>query len=194
MIKYIFLSLILFIGVSCQSENKTEKKQDNTVAETVKTNNYISPYDSFSYDVSKDVDPYKLSLNTFQIAKDEFSLEVNIELNQGSFFVSPKSKGSFKGKFRIEFNENNHLEIDKAFTESPESKEVFDSHPYVNGYVNWVKENTKYNKTLKLKEKKGNFTVTGVIKFVIEPKCTLEEIPFILIYENGELIVRRDMC
>ncbi|WP_442266531.1 hypothetical protein ACSIGC_02125 [Tenacibaculum sp. ZS6-P6] len=194
MVKYIILGFTLLFTISCKKENKVEKKQDNTIAETVKTNNYISPYDSFVYDFSKNINLYELTMKTFQIDKDKHSFEIDIKLIQGAFFVSPKSKGDFKGKFRVEISDNKHIAIEKGITESPLSKEVFDSHPFVNGYVNWVKENTIYNKNYKIKTPRENFTVTGVIKFVIEPRCTLEEIPFIIVHERGELRVRRDDC
>ena len=196
MVKYIILSFTLLFTISCKKGNNAEKKEEKTVAENVKKDNYTSPYynNSFVYDVSKNINPYELTMKTFQIDKNKHSFEIDIKLNQGAFFVSPKSKGDFKGKFRVEISDNKHIAIEKGIIENPLSKEVFDSHPYVNGYVNWVKENTTYRKNYKIKTPKENFTVTGVIKFVIEPRCTLEEIPFIIVHEHGELRVRRDGC
>ncbi|SNR15817.1 hypothetical protein [Tenacibaculum jejuense] len=196
MIKYIILGITLLFSISCKKENKVEMKQEKSVAQNIKTDNFTSPYynNNYPYDISKSNMPYELTMKTFQLRTDTHSLEIDMLLHQGAFFVSPKSKGDFKGKFRVEFSESKHIELEDGILESPLSKETFDPHPYVNGYVNWVKENTIYIKNFKILTPKENFTVTGVIKFVIEPRCTLEEIPFIIVHEHGELRVRRDGC
>lgn len=196
MIKYIFLGLAVCVLLACKKEVKFEEKLQKSVAQNNQTNNFNSPYyaNSFAYNTSKELNPYEVNMKTFQIDKDTYSMEINMKLFQGSFFVSPKSKGDFKGKFNIEFKDNKHIELETGLTETPLSKETFDPHPYVNGYVNWVKKNTIYHKNFKLKTRNENFIVSGVIRFVIEPRCTLEEIPFTLVYENGELRIQEDMC
>jgi hypothetical protein len=61
------------------------------------------------------------------------------------------------------------------------------------GFVHLVRENTKYQQTIKVLSTE-NFEIMGHIQFTIEPRCTLEKIPFILTYENGKLRVRMDGC
>ncbi len=196
MIKYIIFSVTLLLTFSCKKENKEENKLQEATIQNVKTNNYTSPYynNSFDYDIYKNKNPYELTMKTFKIDHRKHSFEIDIKLHQGAFFVSPKSKGDFKGKFSVIFTKNTHIKLENGIKETPISKEVFDAHPYVNGYVNWVKEHTTYHKNYTIQTPEENFTVAGVIKFVIEPRCTLEEIPFILVHEHGELRIMRDGC
>ncbi len=163
----------------------------NTTTETKINTDFRN---SFFYPVEKkDKNPYELDIKLHSLSKGEYQLEIDVKLMPGSFFVSPNSKGDFKGKFRMDFKDKSNINLITDLKETPLTIEVFDDHPYVNGKVNWVKENTVYKQKLKVKSKE-NFITTGVIRFVIEPRCTLEEIPFLLVYEHGKLVVRRDMC
>lgn len=72
--------------------------------------------------------------------------------------------------------------------ETPLSK-VDENH----GFVKWVRQNTHYKQSLKVLSNE-NFEVYGYIQFTIEPRCTLEKIPFILSYVDGKLSVKMDGC
>ncbi len=66
-------------------------------------------------------------------------------------------------------------------------------HPFTNGTVNWVRVNTNYKQQLEVATQ-VDFQVFGYIQFTIEPRCSLEKIPFIIKKENGKLKFELDNC
>ncbi len=157
--------------------------------------------------LEKSVDEKPVTFKEFSVNHEDytlhFSLEkgkglkhilvVAIELHNNSYFVSPNSKRDFKGKFRGDFGATENIDFYGDFVETPLSVEVFDTHPYVRGTVNWVREKTIYKQPLLLKTQEY-FQVYGRIIFTIEPRCTLEQIPFSIVHENGELVFVEPKC
>ena len=134
--------------------------------------------------------PYDLNLSLTTKSKNEHNLTASMELHGGSFYVSPFATGDFLGKFTVKLDDNNYVKLGDDIIETPRSKEVFDPHPFVNGKVNWVQENTSYHYPVILKTTE-DFKVSGWIRFTIEPKCTFEEIPFDIINEAGQLRIQQ---
>lgn len=186
---YITSFLIVFLVLGCNSEKKTVKAIAKNETPSPKIVNLIEgPM------VNLSSSPYDIAIKIDKEKKNIYSLDIEMLLHNGSFFVSPNSERDFKGKFSIDIEKNNDLESISELIEMPLSQEIFDPHPFVNGYVNWVKVNTNY-KQLFLRTSDKNFKVGGVVRFVIEPRCTLEEIPFIITYENGKMwIMQNDGC
>ncbi|CAM1343348.1 hypothetical protein [Tenacibaculum amylolyticum] len=186
---YITSILTVFLLLGCSSEKKTVKTIAKTETSVPKIVNLIEgPMVDLSYN------PYDIAIKMDREKKNIYSLDIQMLLRDGSFFVSPNSERDFKGKFRIDIEENNAIESVSELIETPLSQEVFDPHPFVNGYVNWVKVNTNY-KQFFLRTSDKDFKVGGVVRFVIEPRCTLEEIPFIITYEKGKMwIMQNDGC
>jgi hypothetical protein len=102
--------------------------------------------------------------------------------------VSPTEPGAFTGKFTIVLTESQHLQTNGAIMETPLSK--VDENE---GFVKLVRENTHYKQSLKVLSNE-NFEVYGYIQFTIEPRCSLEKIPFILSYVDGKLSLKIDGC
>lgn len=136
--------------------------------------------------------PYNIMFNIETTDNNSF-LVISMELNNDSFFVSPNAKRDFKGKFYMDLGSYTDIDFDGAIIETPLSVEEVDSHPFVNGTVNWVRENTTYKQALKFKSK-GDFEVFGRVRFTIEPRCTLEEIPFGITSKNGVLKITSPKC
>ena len=136
---------------------------------------------------------YTLHFSLEKVNDQKSMLVVAMDLHNDSYFVSPNSKRDFKGKFRGDFGSTESIEFYGDFIESPQSVEEFDTHPFVRGTVNWVREDTTYKQLLLLKTQ-DNFQVYGRIIFTIEPRCTLEQIPFSLVYEDGELVFVDAKC
>jgi len=151
---------------------------------------YNSP--SIDHEVAKD-HPYDVDFTVEKTADGQFILVTSMKLHGGSFYVSPHSTRDFKGKFRIEVAPNEDLSIKDDFIETPRSEEVIDPHQFIDGPVNWVQEDTKYEYSLKVTSKE-DFDIGGKIIFVIEPKCTLEEIPLMFKYRSGVLTVEPWKC
>ncbi len=154
----------------------------------------VSMYNSpdIDHEIAKN-NPYKVDFKVEQTDDGQYKLMTLIEVYGGSFYVSPHSTRDFKGKFRVEIAPNKNLLLGNEFVETPRSKEVIDPHQFVNGPVNWVSENTRYDHPLILNTKE-DFQIGGKIVFVIEPKCTLEEIPLMFKYKDGILTVEPWEC
>lgn len=133
-------------------------------------------------------EPYELNIEIEKSDK-EYNLIVAVDLKGGSFFGSPFSNNDFTGLFEISIEDNKHLVMGNSLIETPPSVETID--PYGNVPVNWVNVNTTYTQNLKLLTQ-GDFEVTGKVKFVIEPHCTLEEVLFTVFYEEGKMIVKKE--
>jgi hypothetical protein len=137
--------------------------------------------------------PYELQLNMKKIKADVYDFELSMDLHNGSYYVSPNAKRDFKGKFTLFMDDTNKLELVSELLETPGSVEEYDPHPFVNGNVNWVRVDTKYNQKIQ-RISKEDFKVSGWVQFTIEPRCTLEKIPFSILYSEGEMTVRVDGC
>lgn len=136
---------------------------------------------------------YTIYFSLEKVKEQQHTLVVKMDLHNDSYFVSPNSKRDFKGKFRGDFGSTENIEFYGDFQETPLSVEEFDTHPFVRGTVNWVREDTTYKQQLRLNTQ-DNFQVYGRIIFTIEPLCTLEQIPFSLVYEDGELFFVDAKC
>lgn len=182
--KNVLLCLLLVSIYSCKADNSKDKLA------LVKIDSKITNLDYFS-NTSEEL--YTIDFDIKKLDTDFYDLIVHIKLKNGSYFVSPNSKGNFSGIFTLKLENNGNLLQIAKLKESPLSVEEYDPHPFVNGNVNWVRENTMYKQQLTLNTK-NDFSVSGLIQFTIEPKCTLEKIPFVITYKNGEMKVEIDNC
>lgn len=137
--------------------------------------------------------PYNISFSLKKEQKTSYLLIINMQLAEGAYYVSPNSRRDFKGKFKLYIDSKTHLGLDRFLIEQPASTEVYDKNAFVDGYVNWVTENTQYSKQIQVLTN-NDFIVHGYVQFTIEPRCTLEKIPFILKQQNGKLVVELDVC
>jgi hypothetical protein len=153
--KDIAVIILLFLVHACGKKVSTMP----TLSESMYLSALIDP----SIAISK---PYELSFDIEKTADDQYTLVTNIKLHGGSFFVSPHSTRDFKGKFTIETADNDMLKIGHEFKESPRSEEVIDPHPFVNGPINWVKEDTRYDHPLVITSQE-DFDMGGKIFFTI---------------------------
>ncbi|GGG47946.1 hypothetical protein GCM10010976_19160 [Bizionia arctica] len=150
----------------------------------------LNPYDSVSFkEPYNPHSPYHLDLKIEDTENDLKQLVLFITLRDGAHFVSPNAERSFKGKFSMTLNENNKLKPREDLIEIPLSVEEIDTHPFVNGTINWVREDTTYKLPLNILTE-SDFEATGLIRFTIEPRCSLEEIPFVVRQQSGILSVK----
>ncbi|MFT4682001.1 MAG: hypothetical protein ACI9FU_002260 [Granulosicoccus sp.] len=154
----------------------------------------VSMYDVPLTDHTKAMEhPYDIDFKVEKANDGSFKLVSTIKLYGGSFYTSPHSTTGFKGIFKVEVAPNEDLAIGEEFVESPRSVEVIDKHRFINGPVNWVTVDTKYDHPLILNTTE-DFTIGGKIIFVIEPKCTLETVGLLFKYKNGVLTVEPLKC
>jgi hypothetical protein len=175
---------LILVSISWTSYNQ----QSNQIVEA---NNIAEP---IIVDLPKPIDePYNINIDIETTENNTPYLVVSIELNNGSHFVSPNSKRDFKGKFYMDLGSYTNIDFEGDIIETPRSIEEVDLHPFVNGTVNWVRVNTTYKQAFQVKSK-DNFEVFGRLRFTIEPRCTLEEIPFAISYKDGVLKMIEPKC
>ena len=97
---------------------------------------------------------------------------------------------AFSGKFTIVLDEPGKIQALGTLIEKPLSIEELDQRE---GLVNWVRKSTNYRQKLKILSGE-NFEVRGHVQFTIEPRCTLEKIPFLLSQKDGKLSLKLDGC
>jgi TonB family protein len=154
----------------------------------------VSMYDVPLTDSAAAMDhPYDLHFRLEKAGESRYTLISTMDLHGGSFYVSPNSTRDFKGKFHVEVADLGHVVLEDSFKEIPRSIEVIDLHRFVNGPVDWVNADTKYEHTLTVTTKE-DFDIGGKYQFTIEPKCTMEIIPFLIKQRSGVLTIEKWKC
>jgi hypothetical protein len=127
----------------------------------------------------------------FQLEEKEagiYSLATILELDSGSYVISPFSEDDFYGPFKISILDSTHLFVDESLIEIPQSVEEND--PYINVPVRFVRENTVYKQNIKLLGEE-DFEVSGLIEFLLEPSCKPYSVKFILSYYADTMRVEK---
>lgn len=182
--KHLFYGLILLtFKYSCAQDNSQEIASIAVMQDSV----YVGPT-HFSDEIVRDDALYSSIIRIDKQQNNEYVLSIQMNLKKDAYFVSPTENRHFSGKFAIVFTEPQKVISYGTIQESPLSK-VDEKE----GFVHLVRNNTTYKQTINVLASE-NFEVMGHIQFTIEPRCTLEKIPFILTYENGKLRVRMDGC
>ena len=186
---YLFYGLLQFlIGFTA------EKIQPQEVVATTAIEKSMPPLVTyFSDDVVFKDELYTAILRVDKQQNETYQMDIQMHLKKGAYFVSPNAKGNFSGRFTLVLTENDKLQRSGAIIETPLSVEEFDNHPFVNSPINTIRVTTNYKQSFALFSKK-DFEVNGYLQFTIEPRCTLEKVPFVLSYTNGKLSVRMNGC
>lgn len=154
----------------------------------------VSKYDVLLSDRAAAMDhPYDIEFEVKQAGPNTYTLITTMKLHGGSFYVSPNARRDFKGKFHVEVANHDHVVLEDGFTETPRSMEVVDPHPFIDGTVNWVNVDTRYEHTLTVTSA-DDFEIGGKYRFTIEPKCKLEEVPFMIKQRAGVLTIEKWKC
>lgn len=181
--KLTLLAFLLLSSYFSKSQDQTRINQEITKIEKIKKNNGFTIYDQ----------EYTLHFEIENTNNQKPILVISMKLHNNSHYISPFAKRDFKGKFYMDLGNYTHLDFDGDIIETPRSIEEFDPHPFVNGTVNWVRVNTIYRQPLQIKSI-TNFDVFGKLRFTIEPRCSLEEIPFAISYKNGVFKIKDIEC
>ena len=142
--------------------------------------------------ISIDDAEYTMYIDIETTTTNTLNLVVKMELKNGSHFASPHNTRNFKGQFDMDLGSYTDIDFVDTLIETRKPKSSCGSNVY-NTKVNWIKTNTTYRQPLHVISK-GDFQAFGRIKFVIEPRCTLEEIPFGIVSENGVFKVIQPNC
>lgn len=150
--------------------------------EVAKANNQKKTTSALIVDANnKTKDPYDIN---FELDVKKKLLIIKIDLESGSYYLSPNTVGSFKGLLKIVLPENNFISIKGNLTDNP--KAINEINPWGNERMNVIRQNTVHTQRYELKTK-GDFNVQAMVEFVIEPKCTLEKIPVTIFRKDGQL-------
>ena len=164
----------LFLFVACGA---IDNYQSSKVTRTAQTTN------------KKKIEfPFDLQLQLDEVENNFYNLSVAIELDSGSYIISPFSKDSTYLHFSIAMEDNRYLIADETLLEIPSSVEEFD--PILNEPVKFVRVNTTYKQQIKVLSQE-NFQVAGLIEFLVEPSCIPYDIEFVLSSQVGKLNVKK---
>lgn len=130
----------------------------------------------------EEIEPYELGVAIEQIQGNEYLLTFTMNLESGSYYVSPISPGDFSGIFALSFDEHSEIDIVGKMTEDPQSNDTIDV--WAGGPVNLVQESTVHTQKVIIQSTK-DFKIRGKLQFTIEPRCTLEENWFTIYEKNG---------
>ncbi|WP_298417782.1 hypothetical protein [uncultured Kordia sp.] len=147
-------------------------------------NNTLQTEIPLQKEISIKEDPYSLKLQIEKLKSNTYNFVITIELNNNAHYVSPNSKGDYKGRLSFSIEDDTKFYSNGNLIENPLSTESIDS--FNGGKVNLVTKNTTYTQQFTLSDT-SDFEVAGLIKFVIEPRCTMENIPFKIVNRAGTL-------
>jgi len=176
---------ILSITYNCTNVNSQDFAANATAQDSV----YVMPT-HFSDDLVRDDALYTSLIRVDKQHDDDYVLSVQMNLKKDAHFVSPNAQRAFSGKFTIVLDEPGKIQALGTLIEKPLSIEELDQRE---GLVNWVRKSTNYRQKLKILSGE-NFEVRGHVQFTIEPRCTLEKIPFLLSQKDGKLSLKLEGC
>jgi len=122
--------------------------------------------------------------------KEQF-LVISMELHNNSEYISPFEDKEFSGKFYLNLGTTKNINFEESIIETPQAVDSYDK--FGNQYVKWVKVNTTYRQKLNINTKE-DFEVLGRLEFTIEPRCTLEQIPFKISYKDEKMVFVEPKC
>ncbi len=137
--------------------------------------------------------PYDLLFTVKKAGDKTYTLITTMKLHGGSYYASPNCSRDLKGKFHVEVAEQEQVIMAKRFQEIPLALEGMLHHPVVQGPLDWIDQDTRYEHILTVNTKE-DVDVPGSYRFTIEPRCTLEEIPFVIKQRSGVLTMERVGC
>lgn len=137
--------------------------------------------------------PYDLMFEVERSGDNTFTLITTVKLYGGSYYASPNCTRNFKGKFHIELEAQERIVLGDRVKEIPLKMDRGYYHPLVHGPQDWVSVDTRNEQVLTVNGQK-DLEVKGMCRFTIEPRCTLEEIPFVIRQRGGRLTIERVGC
>jgi hypothetical protein len=171
--KKTLLFFVLFIGIAGATIYlKPSKVNASTQTKTVKIID-----DSF--DMKVDIE---------QIAGNQYELAATIELENGSYVVSPYSEDDIYLHFSISIPDNDNLIADDKLLEIPASVPEID--PILNIPVRFIRGTTTYKQKIELTTE-NDFEVSGLIEFLVEPSCVPYDVEFTASYNSGVMTVKK---
>lgn len=165
--------LLVILSISCTSKN-LESEQTSAPAKNV--------------DFELLEQPFYISLDLTLLEEDLYEISATIELEKGSYVVSPFSKDTIFGHFDISIKDNEYLNFEGMLEETPNAVEEFDK--VINMPVKLVRGKTCYKQRVRLSNQ-NDFEVAGMIWFVLEPRCIPYDVEFAISHHSGNLKIQK---
>jgi len=180
--KKVITVVLIILSLACSKDNSQTDSTNKVIKTGVnKVNDKFTITDEL----------YTLQIKIEKTEDNQHNLVIDMKLHSGSHFISPFEEKEFSGKFYMDLGDYTNLSFEENIVETPQAVAIYDS--FKNEPVIWVKENTTYTQPLNIKSK-NDFEVFGRIIFTIEPRCTLEQIPFAISYKDGKFIFIDPKC
>jgi hypothetical protein len=138
--------------------------------------------------IQDSIEPYSLELNVEKINTHEFKLVSIIKIDSLSYMM-PIANTTMSGIFKFSIVDTNQLNTNYILVEH--ACPVVTNFVWSNAPQKVIKGYVEYDQKLSVIST-TDFVSTGFIQFVIEPRCTLEKIPFTISYMKGEMKVSID--
>ena len=174
--KTIITLIVVCLGLSCTTKKAERQELD-------KTNLVVKTVESKKMD-----EPFNIIMQMNKINGEHYSLSATIELDSGSYVISPYSTDDFYLPFSMVINDTSALIVQGDLSETPASVEEHD--PYLNLSIKVVRVNTTYQQHLKIASK-DDFEVAGLIEFLLEPSCVPYDVEFTISSRSGKLEVKK---
>ena len=134
------------------------------------------------------IEPYLLELSVKKVSATEFKLVTIIRIDSLSYMM-PISNTTMSGIFKTSINDSIFLNSTYKLIEL--GCPVVTNFAWSNAPQKVIKGYVEYDQKFSLIST-TDFMTSGVIQFVIEPRCTLEKILFTISHLNGEMKVSLD--
>ena len=172
--------ILLIYGSACKQTSSSVQPENTELTEKEIVDQEIAKHQS----KWKGITPYSIDFNVRVLSNTEFAIDVTVIPDDGSYILSQNCEGDFLGKFSIVFPENTFITERGALAETPETGTIYE--PFSKTHTKAITSKTvcTQNYTINSEE---DFSTSGKVQFVIEPKCTMEQHPFELKMENGVL-------
>ncbi len=180
--QYITL-FMTFIALNVGLQNSTNHLQLIKQHKAIEENPSLTVTDSL----------YNINIEIIKTPTDDYNLVISVDLKNDSYYVSPNTKKEYKGKFYMDFGSYKAVSFSGKLQENKLEKSDIDPYQKVDDPENWVFGNAVFTQKLNLKTTE-DFFVMGRIKFVIEPRCTMENIPFMISFKNGKMNITEAKC
>lgn len=132
--------------------------------------------------------PFDISFHTEKIKNDQFYLVTTLEVDSGSYFISPFSSDDILMHFSINLDSNQFINPDDQLLEIPSPREEYDS--VLEQKVKYVREKTTYKRKITLTSK-DDFKASGLVEFLVEPRCVPYHVAFEIIHQSGQLKIAK---
>ena len=133
-------------------------------------------------------EPYSIDFSIEELNDSVFNLRALIKIDSLSYMTSIVNK-TMSGIFKVRFMDS--LVLNSNYNLIEKACPVVTNFVWSNAPQKVIIGKVEYIQKLTVNAR-NKFIAKGEIQFVIEPRCTLEKVPFTLFYNNGNIKIKKD--